>query len=141
LPTLALKASPRKDSASLAVLAHGVVFKILGSQKNADSNQTSWYQVKVCGQLPGQSPQSPPNVSPMPSPNVSSGELPNASPSPQPRGDDKSGIGYIPASVFDRVAVTIDPTQVGTLNSAGCPTAVAPTANSSSPVPQSTTTP
>lgn len=141
LPTLTLKAAPSAGAASLAILAHGVVFKLLGSQKNADPNQTIWYQVKVCGQLPGQSPPSSPSASPTLSPNVSSSGLPNASPSLQPRVDEKSGVGYIPASVFDRVAVTIDPTQVGTLNSAGCAAAVAPTAHSSSPVPQSTTTP
>jgi protein phosphatase len=135
-PTLDLKASPSKNSASLAILAHGVVFKIQGSQKKADPNQTSWYEIKVCGQLPGQSPpiiQAPPIVSASGSPNVS--------PSPQPKSDEKAGIGYILASVFDRVAVTIDPTQVGTLNSAGCTAVVTPTSNSSSPVPKSTTTP
>jgi protein phosphatase len=144
LPTLALKAAPSESAASLAILANGVVFKILGSQKNADPNQTSWYQVKVCGQLPGQSPpvviHSPPSVSPPVSPSASDSGLPNVSPSPQPRLDEKSGVGYIPATVFQRVAVTIDPTQVGTY-SERCGAAVPPTAHSSSPVPKSTTTP
>jgi protein phosphatase len=140
LPTLALKAAPSASAASLAILANGVVFKILGSQKNADSNQTSWYQVKVCGQLPGQSPPIIQSL-PSPSPSVSSSGSPNLSASPQPKLDEKSGIGYIPASVFDRVAVTVDPSQMGTLNSEGCTAALTPTANSSSPVPKSTTTP
>jgi protein phosphatase len=140
LPTLALKASPSASAASLAILANGVVFKILGSQKNADPNQTSWYQVKVCGRLPGQSPpviHSPPSLSP----SASASGLPNVSPPPQPKLDEKSGIGYIPATVFQQVAVTIDSTQVGTLNSEGCAVAVTPTSNSSSPVPKPTTTP
>jgi protein phosphatase len=135
-PTLTLKASPSERAASLAILANGVVFQILGSQKNADPTQTSWYQVKVCGQLPSQSPpiiHAPPVVSPSGSPNVS--------PSPQPKSDEKSGIGYISATDFQRVAVTIDPTQVGTLKTEGCGAAVTPTSNASSPVPKSTATP
>ena len=126
-PTLDLKSSPSANAESLAILAHGVVFKIMGSQKNAEPNQTSWYQVKVCGQLHGQSPpiiHSPPSAAPS--------NLTKAIPSDQP-GSRKSGFGYVPATVFQQVAVTVEPGQVGTLNVEGCKVAVTPSPLSSSP--------
>jgi protein phosphatase len=141
-PTLDLKSAPSANAESLSTLAHGVVFKIMGSQKNADPNQTSWYQVKICGQLPGQSPpiiHPPPSMSPN---GVPSSVLPNVSPSAQPRMSRPSGVGYIPATVFQKVAVSVEPEQVGTLNLDGCPVAatpVTPLSHSSSPVPKPTT--
>jgi protein phosphatase len=139
-PTLDLKSSPNANAESLAILAHGVVFKIMGSQKNAEPNPTSWYQVKVCGQIHGQSPpiiHAPPSVSKAPS------VLPKAIPSDQP-GSRKSGFGYVPATVFQRVAVTVEPEQVGTLNVEGCTVAATPPSllsspPSSSPVPEKPT--
>jgi hypothetical protein len=98
-PTLDLKSSPNANAESLAILAHGVVFKLMGVQRNPD--QMMWYQVKVCGQLSGQSPTD--------------------SPSAQPRINFKSSVGYIPATDFQRVAVTVD---IGTLNLEGCSIAV-----------------
>jgi protein phosphatase len=130
-PTLELKASPSVTAQSLAILDHGTVFKILGSQKNADPNQTMWYQVSLCGRLPGQSApitQSQPSVSP-------SG-LSTITPSAQPKTSKKSEIGYVQATFFQRVAVTVEPQQVDTLNLEGCAAAVPQPSNSSSPVPK-----
>jgi protein phosphatase len=131
IPTLELKASPNANAQSLAILDHGTVFKILGSQKNADPNQTIWYEVSLCGRLPGQSApiiHSPPSAPP-------SG-LSTTTPSAQSKTSKKSEIGYVQATFFQRVAVTVEPQQVDTLNLEGCTAAVPQPSNSSNPVPK-----
>jgi uncharacterized caspase-like protein len=109
-PVLDLKASPNKNSASLGIVANGVVFRILGSQKNGDPDQTLWYRVQLCGRLLGLSP----------------GQSPTVSPSTQPRINPKSSVGYIPATLFQRVAVAVEPGQVDTLNLEGCLVRIVP---------------
>jgi protein phosphatase len=141
-PTLDLKVEPKDNAESGAILTHGVVLKIMGSQKNADPNQTSWYQVRVCGRLPGQT-----SSVIVPSPAASNG-LPKPSPSvQQPKVSSKKSsvnVGYIRAKEFARVAVLIEPAQLSALNLEGCPAAaqeeaLTPPSPSSSPVPPSTT--